>query len=185
MGQPPPTNRRPIGAAAIMACVLSVWNGLLGLYGNPLTMTNRYDGTQYHLLVRNRLQGRYELDDTTHTVRRQGQHPMWRPGLVWVEEAIAPAAGSVGRAAVIASVVGTTLHELAILLLAYIAFGGWAAWAAFGLLLLIPLSVSSCFALMARSRGPPRHSSSESRSSWRRSGGPIPPAPSRRAWPRD
>src|SRR5262249_27328243 len=149
-----PLSRRSFWVGIGFACVLSVWNGILGLYGSPLIMGNRYDGTQYQLLVRNRLHGHYEVGDTAHTVREEGRHPMWRPGLVCVEHALAPCAGSVRGAAVAASVVGTILLELASLAVAYVTFGGTTALAAFGLLLLLPLHISNCFVLMALSQGP-------------------------------
>lgn len=153
MSEPTPA-RFPVRPALAVACFLLFWNGLLGLYGNPLLMVQRYDGTQYHLLVRNRLRGHYEVGDTAHTVRREGRHPMWRPGIVWVEEALSPLSGSVGTAAVAASVIGTTLCELAALLLAWAAFGSRTALAALALLVLLPLNMSSGFALMAIGQGP-------------------------------
>src|SRR6266403_5323339 len=79
-------------------------------------MGHRYDGTQYHLLVRNRLHGHYEIGDTAHTVREEGRHPIWRPGLVWIEEGLARLFGSVRSGAAAASALGTTLLELAMLL---------------------------------------------------------------------
>src|SRR5438128_2725606 len=89
-----------------VAVFLLAWNGGLAMYANPLLLLQQHDGTQYHLLVRNRLKGHYELDDTAHTVRAEGQNPMWRPALVWIEEALAPYLGSVHASAALASAVG-------------------------------------------------------------------------------
>src|SRR5207244_1019088 len=71
---------------ALLTVALLVWNGWTALYANPFTLTMGYDGTFYQLLARNRLRGHDEVGDTAHTVGEEGRHPMWRPGLVWVEE---------------------------------------------------------------------------------------------------
>jgi hypothetical protein len=154
VSEPAPFFRRPFWLGIAFTCVLTIWNGLLGLYGSPFFMGHRYDGTQYHLLVRNRLHGHYEIGDSAHTVRDEGRHPMWRPGIVWIEEGLVPLAGSVRTAAIAASVVGTVLLELALLALAHVTFGGATALAVLGLLLWLRLSISSCFAVMALSQGP-------------------------------
>src|SRR5437588_2999962 len=73
---------------------LLVWNGVLAVYANPFLLLQQHDGTQYHLLVRNRLKGHYEIEDTAHTVRAEGQNPIWRPALVWIEEGLARCLGS-------------------------------------------------------------------------------------------
>jgi hypothetical protein len=136
-----------------VAAFLLVWNGALAMYANPLLLLQQHDGTQYHLLVRNRLKGHYEVDDTAHTVRAEGRNPMWRPGLVWIEEALAPLLGSVRASAALASAVGTTLLELAMLWLAVVCFGPRVTLLA-GLSLLMPLQSAGYFLRMAVGQGP-------------------------------
>jgi hypothetical protein len=138
----------------VLAALLLTWNGVAAYYGgNPLTMTQGYDGTQYQLLARNRLQGHGEVGDSAHTVRTEGCHPMWRPGLVWIQESLAHVLGSVRAAAVTASVLGTTVMELALLGLAWHCFG--TATAALTLAgLVTPVTVSVIFLEMAVGQGP-------------------------------
>jgi hypothetical protein len=136
-----------------VAVFLLAWNGVLAMYANPLLLLQQHDGTQYHLLVRNRLKGHYEVVDSAHTVRAEGQNPMWRPGLVWIEEALVPLLGSVRASAALAGAVGTTLLELGMLWLAMICFGPRVTWLA-GLSLLMPLQSSGYFLRMAAGQGP-------------------------------
>jgi hypothetical protein len=119
-----------------LALFLLAWNGVAAFYANPFTMTQRYDGVQYQLLARNRLHGHYELGDSAHTVRDEGSHPMWRPGVVWLEQGLAYLFGSVAVASGVASALGTTLLELVML---------WLAWRCFGLAAF--LVVLSCVVL--------------------------------------
>jgi hypothetical protein len=136
-----------------LAALLLVWNASLALYANPYIMVQQYDGTQYQLLVRNRLHGHHEVGDSAHTVRDEGRHPIWRPGLVWVEEFLARPLGSVRLAAGLASALGTTLLEIALL---------WLAWRCFGrgatllllVALLLPNKVAVLFLVMALGQGP-------------------------------
>jgi hypothetical protein len=107
-----------------LAVLLLLWNGMAARYASPFCMIHASDGTQYHLLVRNRLHGHTEVGDRAHTVRQEGQHPIWRPGLVWIEEMLAPWLGSVQASAAAAGALGTTLLELALL---------WLAWRCFGI----------------------------------------------------
>jgi hypothetical protein len=132
---------------------LLAWNLVPALHANPFTLIQVYDGAQYQLLTRNRLQGHGEIGDAAHTVRTEGWHPMWRPGLVWIQEGLARAVGSVQLAAGLASGLGTTLLELAML---------WLTWRCFGrgtcllllLILLVPMLVSVHFLRMAVGQGP-------------------------------
>jgi hypothetical protein len=133
--------------------VLLAWNGVAALYANPFSMTQGYDGTQYQLLARNRLNGHDEVGDSAHTVRTEGRHPMWRPGLVWIEECLARCLGSVRTAAGFASALGTTLMELAMLCLTWRCFGGVACAVAF-VGILTPLTVSALFLRLAVGQGP-------------------------------
>ena len=79
--------------------VLLAWNSVVATYSSPLVMLQHHDGSQYHLLVRNRLHGHDEVGDTSHTVQGEGRNPIWRPGLVWIEEGLARWLGSVSAAA--------------------------------------------------------------------------------------
>jgi len=132
---------------------LLAWNGALAMYANPFLLLQQHDGTQYHLLVRNRLKGHYEVDDTAHTVRAEGQNPMWRPALVWIEEVLARWLGSVQASAAVASAIGATLLELGLLWLASVCFGS-KVQAVVGLALLLPLAGTSYFMRMAVGQGP-------------------------------
>jgi hypothetical protein len=136
-----------------VAAVLLVWNSLPAWYANPFTLTVGYDGTFYQLLARNRLQGHDELADHHHTVGTEGRHPMWRPGLVWVEEQLARCLGSVQAGSAAASALGVTLMELALLWLARRCFGRTAC----GLVLLsffLSLGASVHFLTLAVRQGP-------------------------------
>jgi hypothetical protein len=107
----------------LVAAVMLAWNCLLASLASPYAILQHYDGVQYQLLARNRLKGHTELGDQFHTVHAEGSHPMWRPGLVWIEEGLARCLGSVRAAAAAASALGTTLLQVALLWLAYGAFG--------------------------------------------------------------
>jgi len=131
---------------------LLTWNMLAALYANPLLMTQRWDGPQYQLLARNRLHGHYEMRDTANTVRSEGQHPMFRPGLVWIEEALAPWLGSVRTASALASVLATSLMEWLMLWLAWRCFGRLAFVLAL-LCVVAPLWISVQFLLLAVGQG--------------------------------
>ncbi len=136
-----------------LALFLLAWNLGLVYYANPLTLLHGHDSVQYQLLVRNRLAGHYEVGDQAHTVRQEGQHPMWRPGLVWVMELFARCLGSVQSGAAAASALGTTLLELAMLWLARRCFGRIACLLVF-LILVTPQSVGVLFMLLALGQGP-------------------------------
>jgi len=136
-----------------VATFLLAWNGVLAMYTNPFLLLQQHDGTQYHLLVRNRLMGHYEVDDTAHTVRAEGQNPMWRPALVWIEESLARVLGSVQASASVASALGATLLELGLLWLASVCFGP-KALALVGVSLFLPLQGTSYFMRMAVGQGP-------------------------------
>jgi hypothetical protein len=137
----------------MLAAFLLTWNGLTALYANPFTLTQRYDGVQYQLLARNRLHGHTEVGDTAHTVRTEGRHPMWRPGLVWMEQSLVAYLGSVRNAAALASALGTALLEWAL---------AWLAWRAFGratclvvlVAVLVPWPVGALFLGLAIGQGP-------------------------------
>jgi hypothetical protein len=132
---------------------LLAWNGVLAMYANPFLMLQQHDGTQYHLLVRNRLKGHYEMEDSAHTVRTGGENPIWRPALVWIEEPLARWLGSVQAAARVASALGATLLDLSLLWLAWVAFGP----SVFGLVavsLVLPLAGTCFFMRMAVGQGP-------------------------------
>src|SRR5438105_2056712 len=148
----PPLQIQPRTWMAI-AAVLLTWNGTAAFFANPFVMIQPYDGTQYHLLVRNRLHGHYELGDTAHTVREEGRHPIWRPGLVWIEEGLARLFGSVRWSAAVASALGAALLELALLLLTLRCFGR-AACALVLLALLMPLRSGELYLLLAVGQGP-------------------------------
>jgi hypothetical protein len=107
----------------VLALLLLAWNVVLGTLASPFVLLHRYDSVQYQLLARNRLHGHYEVGDRAHTVHEEGCHPMWRPGLVWIEDGLARCFGSVHNGAAVASAVGTTLLELALLCLAWRSFG--------------------------------------------------------------
>lgn len=137
----------------LLTAFLLIWNGLTAVYANPFSLTQWYDGIQYQLLARNRLQGHTEIGDTAHTVRTEACHPMWRPGLVWIEQALAAGVGSVRVAAALASALGTTLFELALVALAAACFGRPTALVLlFGLLAPWPVGVS--FLGLAVGQGP-------------------------------
>lgn len=148
-----PAPRRAWAVALLVAGALFAWNGSAAWYASPFTLLHTYDGAQYHLLVRNRLRGHYEVGDEAHTVRTEGTHPIWRPGLVLIEEGLARLLGSVASAAAFASALGTTLLELAMLALAWRHFGRVTA----ALLLALLVLRNPCAALflqMAVGQGP-------------------------------
>jgi hypothetical protein len=136
-----------------LALFLLAWNGTLVAYSGPEHLVQGYDGAQYQLLARNRLLGRYEVGGQSHTVRKEGSHPMWRPGLVWLIEGLAPWIGSVRLAAGLISALGTTLLELAMLWLAWRCFGRVVCLVLF-LILLSPMTVSAHFLRLAVGQGP-------------------------------
>src|SRR5438093_1307686 len=121
------STRRRLGIWAAVALVLGAWNGFAASFASPFHLLHASDSTQYHLLVRNRLHGHYEVGDGAHTVRTEGLHPVWRPGIVWIEELLARQLGSVATSAAVAAGVGTTLLELSLLWLALECCGGTAA----------------------------------------------------------
>src|SRR5437879_435076 len=98
MSNPASSQARPLGWCAL-ALLLLAWNGVAGMHAHPMLMTQVYDGTQYHLLARNRLQGHTELGEQAHTVRQEGQHPIWRPGMVWLVHGLTCCTGSIREAA--------------------------------------------------------------------------------------
>jgi hypothetical protein len=147
----PSRRRAALGAGVVIFLLL--WNGLTALYANPFSLTQWYDGIQYQLLARNRLAGHEEIGDTAHTVRREGRHPMWRPGLVWIEQGLAACTGSVRTAAALASALGTTLLELILLWLAWRGFGALTA-VVVGLGIVTPWPVGASFMGLAVGQGP-------------------------------
>jgi hypothetical protein len=151
MDRPPETVRGRNWLA--LAALLLVWNCLAATHTSPMTLLQTYDSPQYHLLARNRLHGHFETADTGHTVRREGAHPMWRPGLVWLIEGLAGLAGSVRLAAALASALGTTFLELAMLWLTRRCFGVPTCVAVF-LCVVSPLTVSTQFLRLAVGAGP-------------------------------
>jgi hypothetical protein len=118
-----------------------------------MLLLHHHDAPQYHLLVRNRLHGHFEMADSGHTVRDEGQNPIWRPGLVWIEEALAPWFGSVQASAAAASALGTTLLGLGLLALAGACFGRRTQLLVLGALLL-PLYPSATLLCVAVCQGP-------------------------------
>src|SRR5262245_60424152 len=94
---------KPLYGWCAAAMVLLAWNGYIAQYANPFDLLQGHDGAQFHLLVSNRLHGHFEVGDEGHTVRREGQHPIWRPGLVWIEEGLARLFGSVQAGAAAAA----------------------------------------------------------------------------------
>lgn len=150
--EPTPVLARP-GAWALLAGVLLLWNLSLGWMGGPWTILQRYDGPQYQLLARNRMMGHYEVGDKAHTVRLEGRHPMWRPGLVWLTQGFAHLTGSVRMAAGIVSGIAVTLLELAMLIVAYRFFGSLAAWVLLALMAL-PTDVGVWMIRMTLGQGP-------------------------------
>src|SRR5262249_56574684 len=86
--------------------------------------------------------------DTADGVSTEGRHPMWSPGLVWIQEGLARCVGSVRLAAGIASALGTTLLELAMLRLTWRCFGRGTCLLLL-LLLLAPVLVCVHFLRMA------------------------------------
>jgi hypothetical protein len=141
------------GVLGGLVLLLLAWNGVAALYANPFTMTQGYDGTQYQLLARNRLAGHDEVGDSAHTVRSEGWHPMWRPGVVFLEEGLARCLGSVQAASACASALGTTLLELAMLWLAWRCFGTATALVTLAALL-APIMISVMFLRLAPGQGP-------------------------------
>lgn len=141
-----------LGTWSLLALFFLTWNGVVAAFANPFWMIHAYDGTQYHLLVRNRLNGHHEVGEQAHTVRLEGWHPIWRSGLVWIEQALAPWLGSVRRAAAVASVLGTTLLELFLLWLAWRCFGR-GVWLVVLVCLLSPVAMGN-FLFMAVGQGP-------------------------------
>jgi hypothetical protein len=146
------SNRVPAGVWCAVGVLLLAWNCLVASFASPFALIHRYDGVQYQLLARNRLLGHDEINDKTHTVGMEGRHPMWRPGLVWIEETLARGLGSVRAGAAAASALGTTSLQLALL---------WMAWCCFGrktwffVLLALPApAVSSPFLTLAVGQGP-------------------------------
>jgi hypothetical protein len=111
------------GVWCALGILLLAWNCLLASLASPFVLIHRYDGVQYQLLARNRLLGHDEINERTHTVGTEGRHPMWRPGLVWIEEELARCLGSVRAGAAAASALGTTCLQLALLWLAWCCFG--------------------------------------------------------------
>jgi hypothetical protein len=107
----------------MVGALLLTWNGVLARFANPFVLHHRVDSVQYQLLARNRLHGHHEVGDEAHTVHQEGCHPMWRPGLVWIEEGLARCLGSVRNGAAAASALGATILELALLRLAWLCFG--------------------------------------------------------------
>src|SRR5437667_9201770 len=147
-----PSARTQWRAWLFLAALLSAWNGIAASYASPFNVLHASDSTQYHLLVRNRLHGHYEVGDGAHTVRTEGLHPVWRPGIVWIEELLARQLGSVATSAAVAAAVGTTLLELSLLWLALECFGGAAAAVAM-VFLLAPLPTANDFLQMAVGMG--------------------------------
>jgi hypothetical protein len=132
---------------------LLAWNGVLAMFANPFLMLQQHDGTQYHLLVRNRLKGHYEMEDYAHTVRAEGQNPIWRPALVWIEEPLARWLGSVQASARVASAIGATLLELGLLWLTSVCFGPRVVGLV-AISLVLPLAGTCFFMRMAVGQGP-------------------------------
>jgi hypothetical protein len=153
-GQPslPPLGRRTAAWLGLTVFLLA-WNGVTALYSNPFTLNQWYDGVQYQLLARNRLAGHDEVGDTAHTVGLEGRHPMWRPGLVWIEQTLGAWLGSVRKGAALASALGTTLLELALLRLAWRCFGLGTCLTVL-VALVAPWSVGATFLGMAVGQGP-------------------------------
>jgi hypothetical protein len=147
------SRRARVGLWCGVTVFLLAWNGVLAAFANPHLLLQQHDGTQYHLLVRNRLHGHYEVSDTAHTVRAEGQNPIWRPGLVWIEEGLARCLGSVQASAAVASVLGATLMELALLGLAAVCFGSQAVLV-LCIALVLPMPGSGYFMRMAVGQGP-------------------------------
>jgi hypothetical protein len=112
-----------IGLVCLLGTLLLIWNGAFAWFASPFVLHHRVDSVQYQLLARNRLHGHDEVGEEAHTVHQEGCHPMWRPGLVWIEEGLAWCLGSVQNGAAAASALGTTLLELALLRLAWFCFG--------------------------------------------------------------
>ncbi|HEX5268852.1 MAG TPA: hypothetical protein VFW33_00130 [Gemmataceae bacterium] len=148
-----PARARALLWWCVPAVLLLAWNGVVALYASPTSLLQGHDGAQYHLLVRNRLHGHYEPGDEGHTVRAEGQHPIWRPGLVWIEEGLARAFGSVAAGAAAAGALGTTLLGLALLALARACFDRATALVVLAVLLL-PLTASVQFLRMSVGQGP-------------------------------
>jgi hypothetical protein len=136
-----------------VAVVLLLWNCWTAWYASPFTLLQSYDTPQYQLLARNRLHGHYEVGDSAHTVRREGCHPMWRPGLVWIEQGLGAWVGSVQTGAALASALGTTLMELGWLWLAWRCFG-FGAWVVVLVLILSPWRLGSTLLASAVGQGP-------------------------------
>jgi hypothetical protein len=136
-----------------LTAFLLVWNGLAASFSGPFLFLQGYDGPQYQLLARNRLNGHTEVGDMAHTVRREGSHAMWRPGLVWVTQGLAYFTGSVALAGALASALGTTLMELALIWLALRSFGWATALVVFGCLV-APVSVGAHCLRLAVGQGP-------------------------------
>jgi hypothetical protein len=147
---PPQTRLR---SWLLLGLLLLVCNGIIALHTTPFSLLAGYDSIQYQLLARNRLAGHYELGEKTQTVGLEGCHPMWRPGLVWIEEGLARCLGSVAAAAALASAVGVTLVELLILWLAWRCFGRGACVAA-GIFMLAPFAANLHLMRMVLSVGP-------------------------------
>jgi hypothetical protein len=137
----------------LLAALLFAWNGFAASFASPLVVLHRNDGIQYQLLARNRLYGHYEMRDTGFTVRQEGSNPMWRPGLVWLDEGLARWLGSVRTASIVVSALGTTLLELAILWLAWVQ-GGWGAASVALVASLAPGVLAARFLQMAVGQGP-------------------------------
>src|SRR5438067_10657199 len=111
-GKPAVPARRRALAWLLLAAFLGTWNGVAASYASPFHLVHASDTVQYQLLARNRLRGRTEVGDSALTVRSEGLHPAWRPGLVWVEEEFARRLGSVRAGATAAYALGTTRLEL-------------------------------------------------------------------------
>lgn len=143
----------PRWAWAFAVCALLAWNTFLAQYAGPMSMTQPYDGAQYQLLARNRLAGHYETGDQAHTVRTEGRHPMWQPGLVWLTELVARVLGSVQHAAWLLSALGTTLMEVSLLWLSWRCFGR-GAWTVLLAGLFLPFHWNAVFVGLAVGQGP-------------------------------
>jgi hypothetical protein len=137
-----------------LTIALAVWNGVPALFSCQFTQICGQDGTQYQLLARNRLHGHTEVGDAAYTVRDEGRHPMWRPGLVWLEEMGARCLGSVRAGAALASGLGVTLLELGLLVLAWRCFGAAAFWLALLACVGLPMTSSWLFLRLTPYQGP-------------------------------
>ena len=150
---PPPGPGIKLWVWQLAIYALVGWNATLAKYANPFSLTQGYDGAQYQLLARNRLAGSYHESHQAHTVRDEGSHPMWRPGLVWLLEGTAHLTGSVSQAAWMLSTAGTTLFEVIMLWIAWRCFGR-TAWVILLAAFFLPFHWSAIFLSMALGQGP-------------------------------